>query len=303
MVDAEGKQLVEACVAGDASARERFQTAYLRLIYRFEGGGSEHEGASQNFLDFLFDNDRLYRRLQSYRGAAPLPAYLCGCILPDLLKQFRRLIRRQRLDTVSVDGGPDAIASHHSEAERRETSPSNGSSLDGLSTDKRLLLKLLYIEDFDLEPTEIQMLAQRSGRTIRNVLDQIEVARETVRSREAMQHARVASAESAGQWIRLHERRLAEVEDDLAATDAGSPRAARLFAKRADLLRKLDKRQRQRAERLRAGSSTVVTLPTAMVADLLGQRESATRSQITRVRQELAAIVACDGARPGGIHE
>ena len=109
------------------------------------------------------------------------------------------------------------------------------------------------------------------------MIGRLDAARETVRSREAMQHDRLEDAESAGQWIRLYERQLVQIEEDLAATDADSPRAARLQTQRADLLRKLDKRRRQQAEHLRTSGSTVVTLPTAMVADLLGQLESTTR--------------------------
>ena len=76
----------------------------------------------------------------------------------------------------------------------------------------------------------------------------------------------------------------------------GSPRASG-WRPSAPIARKLDKRQRQHAERLRTGGSTVVTLPTAMVAELLGQVESSTRAQITRVRQELADLLSRDSGR------
>lgn len=300
VVDGEGKQLVDACVAGDTAARERFHAELLPLIYRFERGGRDHEAASQNFFAFLFDNDRLYRRLRSYRGAAPLRAYLWDCILPDLMKQFRALIRRQHLETVSIDDGPVRVAAQGPDTATDCGAPDGGGSLlDRLPVEKRLLLKLLYIEDFDLDAAELQLLAERTGRTVRDVIERLNAARETVRSREAMQHARLEGAESAGQWIRLYERKLAQIEADLAAADAGSSRAVRLQTERTDLLRKLDKRRRQQAARLRTGSNTVVTLPTAMVADFLGQPEPTTRAQITRVRQELAAVVARDTVRRG----
>ncbi len=289
MVDGEGKQLVDACVAGDAAARARFHAEFLPLIYRFERGGSEHESASQNFIAFLFDHDRLYRRLRSYRGAAPLRAYLWGSILPDLMKQFRAVIRRQHFETVSVDDGSVPVAdSRDIPTECAAPRP----LLDHLAAEKRLLFKLLYIEDFDLDAAEIQLLAQRTGRAARDVIERVDAARAAVRSREAMQHTRLEDAEATGQRILLYERQLVHIEEDLAAADAGSSRAARLHTRRMDLLRKLEKRRRQQAKRLQAGSNTVVTLPTAMVADLLGLGESTTRAQITRVRQELAAVVA-----------
>ncbi|MFI5397348.1 MAG: hypothetical protein ACHQ9S_17560 [Candidatus Binatia bacterium] len=290
--DGDGKRLVDACVGGDASARGQFLAEFMPLIYRFEGGGSQHESASQNFIAFLFDDDRLYRRLRSYRGVAHLGPYLGKRILPDLMKQFRTIVRRQRFDTVSLDAHEASAAAPADTSERAgadPTAPVNVTLLvEQLPVEKRLLLKLLHIEDFDLDPTEIQQLAERTRRSIRDVLARLETARQTVRSREAVQHARLEGAKSAGDWIRLYERRLVQLEEDIAAA-ADSPRAARLRGQREDLLRKLDKRKRQQAEHLRNSGNTVVTLPTAMVADLLGQVESTTRSQITRVRQELAA--------------
>jgi hypothetical protein len=160
-----------------------------------------------------------------------------------------------------------------------------------------VLFKLLYIEDFDIEPAEIQRLAERTGRSVRELLDRIEAARDLVRSREAVQRTRLDAAESAGQWIRLYERRLAQLEEDLVALDPQSPGAQRLQAQRAEIVQKLDKRRRQRVERLRSSTHTVVTLPTEMLADLLGQPASSTRSQITRVRQELAALLSGEAGR------
>jgi hypothetical protein len=177
------------------------------------------------------------------------------------------------------------------------------SPLEQLPLDKRVLFKLLYIEDFDIEPAEIQRLAERTGRSVRELLDRIEAARDVVRSREAVQRTRLDAAESAGQWIRLYERRLVQLEEDLVALDPNSPRARRLGAQRAELLEKLGKRRRQQADRLRASSHTVVTLPTEMLADLLGQPASSTRSQITRLRQELAALLSCEAGRRGGAQE
>ena len=301
MGEAPEKQLVEACAAGDGAARARFQTEFLPLIYRFERGGAEYEAASHDFLSFLFEDDRVYRRLRSYRGEAPLGAYLVTTILPDLAKQFRTMLRRQRLETTPFEDGSrygtPANCPERSEPERDRTAGA-GTVLDVLAPDKRLLIKLLYLEDFDLGADEVQRLADRSQRSVREVLDRVATAREAVRSREAVQHERVEAAASAGQWIRIYQRQLAQIDEDLLAVAPDSPRADRLNARRTELLRKLDKRRLQLTERLRASWHTVVTVPTDMVADLLGQSEATTRSQITRARQELAAVVAA-GAAPG----
>lgn len=290
MVDPKGKQLVDACVRGDPQARERFLAELLPLIYRFELGGREHESAAQDFLAFLFEGDRLFRRLAGYRGDAPLRAYLWGHILPDLMKQFRSVIRRQRLETIELNDAVVAVA--ESQKICTETLVDIQRAMAGLSIDKRVLIKLLHIEDFELDAAEVRFLADRNSGSIRTVLARVAEARESVRTREGMQQARFEGAESAGQWIRLYERRLRQLEEDMTEADGASPRLMRLRKQHAELQRKLRKREMQRAEYLRAGQSTVVTAPTALIGELLGQQESTTRGQITRVRRELAQRIA-----------
>lgn len=291
VVDPSGKQLVEACVAGVAAERARFQEQLLPLIYRFERGGCEHEMASRDFITFLFDDDRLYRRLRTYRGEAPLEKYLWSWILPDLFKQFRASLREHSVQTVPLDGVAFAREAAVPSTPESAAAPAALSALlSPLSSDQRLLLKLMYIEDFDIEPGEIQLLAARTGRSVREVIERIEVARESVRAREAVQHERLEGAASAGQWIRIYQRQIAQLDDDLGHLDAESPQAAQLSAQRAELLHKLEKRRRQQAQCMRDSAHTVVTVPTDTIADLLGQRPSATRSQITRLRQKLAEV-------------
>src|SRR5881396_2564604 len=76
--DPEGKYLLVQCLAGDPTARTRFQDTFGPLIYRF----AEYMGRGQtepgDFYVYLFDNDRLYRRLASYKGEAKLAAFLRG---------------------------------------------------------------------------------------------------------------------------------------------------------------------------------------------------------------------------------
>ncbi len=290
MAVAGDKELVEACLAGEAEARQRFQEQFLPLIYRFDKKGGDYEGAGRDFLSFLFEEDRLYRRLRGYRGQAPLGVYLWAAVLPDLLKQFRGMIRRERLLTVPFDDNPgyEYAAAPASDSLAGAATPAAAALAAQLAPEKRLLLKLLYIEDFDLDAAEVQLLAQRSGRTIREVVQRVEAAREAVRSREAMQHERLQGAESAGQWVRLYSQRLAQLDEDMAALDSNIPLAAKLRARREDVARKLDWRRRQLAERLCASRDTVVTTPTDLLADLLNQHPTTTRGQIARLRRELA---------------
>ncbi|MBX3025085.1 hypothetical protein KF840_09265 [bacterium] len=297
VVGQEDKRLVDACIAGDVAARQRFHAEYLPLIYRFEGAGCEHEAATENFIAFLFDDDRVFHRLRGYRGEASLRSYLWHCILPDLMKQFRGRLRRQRLDTLSLDDRPAAGAGDGPGGDRERPMPAVAALLAALPLDKRVLVKLLHLEDFDFDAAELRFLADCNGWSLRLLTRRLADARESVRGREAARQARVDGAASAGQWIRLYGDRLQRLEEDLAAAGHDSPRAARLLAQRAELQRKLAKRERQRAELLRAAESTVVTLPTALIAELLHLSESTARTKISRLRRELKQIPV--GSGPG----
>lgn len=299
VVDRAEKSLVDACVGGDAGARHRFHTEMLPLIYRFDAGGREHESATDDFLAFLFDNDRLFRRLRGYRGEAPLRAYLWHSILPDLMKQFRARLRRRRLETVSIDDRPAAGATPGHDAPPAEAAaPEVTAALAALPIDKRVLIKLVHVEDFELDAGELQFLAERNGWTLRTVAVRVAEAREAVRTREAARHARLDGAASAGQWIRLYEGQLRQITEDLTGLEDEDSRRQRLLARRAELQRKLAKRARQRSEHLRAAESALVTMPTALIAELLRQSESTTRVQITRVRRALAERLRAP-RRPG----
>ncbi len=102
--DPEGKRLVADCLVGDAAARARFQAEFAGLIYRFadcaSGVGREEPG---DFYLYLFDSDRLFRRLRSYEGRASLGPFLRGFVLPYLFKQFQEMTKKRALDTVSLD--------------------------------------------------------------------------------------------------------------------------------------------------------------------------------------------------------
>jgi DNA-directed RNA polymerase specialized sigma24 family protein len=202
--DAEGKRLVDLCVAGDEQARRRFQEQFAPLVYRFAdrcAGSRAVEGG--DFYLYLFDDDRLFLRLRGYRGAASLEPFLRGYVLPDLLNQFLVMRARKSLDTVSLDSDCDASAVAASEDDATKESDADrhadGELLGRLPAEKRLLLKLMYIEDFEVDAQEIQLLARRSGRPVRQVIEHIERARESVRARECARREKEEQVESAGQ--------------------------------------------------------------------------------------------------------
>ena len=92
MVDAVGKQLVDACVAGDAAAREQFRQQFFPIIYHFERRKPECESANRNFISFLFDGDRIYRRLYEILTVQDVSSLVGGLSLKNLTAEDRRAI-------------------------------------------------------------------------------------------------------------------------------------------------------------------------------------------------------------------
>lgn len=289
--DPQGKRLVLACLAGDAVARARFQERFGPLIYRFvraAGGGAGVEAG--DFYVYLFEDDRLYRRLRSFEGRASLEPFLRGFVLPDLWKKFYAAVKKESLETVSIDSeyGYELAAPAREPEEKGDIRP--GADLfRQLTPEKRLLIKLLYIEDFDLDASDLQLLAARSGRGVRDVIELVERARESVRARERTRRQKLDEAESAAQWILQYERRAAQIEQQLVRAAPDSTYAARLRSERIELVRKRDWREQQRDRARTEGERATVTLRYRDIAVLLNAPTGSVSAQIMRLRRELLA--------------
>jgi hypothetical protein len=304
--DPEGKQLVALCVAGDSAARTRFQDTFGPFIYRFAeymGRGRIEPG---DFYIYLFENDRLYWRLASYKGVAPLAAFLRGYALPDMFRQFELKMRRRTIDTVSLDS--DRTHEPSLGSDPAESAPALGRAPEAgrhiglsarLSPERRLLMKLLYVLDFDLAPDDVQVLVRRSGRSVAEVIELVEQARESVRVRELEKRRMIDQAESAAQWILQYDRRLAQVADDLANVPPHSERAARLRDEQSQLARKRAWRDAQRTRALDDAERATVTLRYREIAFILNAPIGTVSAEITRMRQDLVKLAEEQGGLGG----
>lgn len=296
--DAQGKELVAACLAGDRAAQACFQEQFGPLIYRF---AAHFRGSTQiepgDFYLYLFEHNRLYRRLRSYEGRASLRAFLRSYTLPDLFRRFRQIVKKETIDTISLD--------HDSACEPADPGPGDPSAENEMSgsdpvaglfaqlaQEKRLLVRLLYIEDFAFSPEDIQLLAERSNRSVREAAELIEQARESVRTREAARRQKLDQAESAAQWILRYERRLGQIATDLRPLSTGSAPAERLRNEQAELTRKLAWREQQRERAFADTERATVTLRYREIARLLNAPMGSISAQITRLRQELLDLAA-----------
>ena len=294
--DASGKQLVADCLAGDNPARAEFQQRFGALIYRFAACvGRSAQTEPGDFYVYLFDGDRLYRRLRSYEGRASLDGFLRGYVLPDLFEQFQTMIKKETLDTVSLGTcvrEPADTATGRVDLSAGSGDPPGGMRgctdlFERLSPEKRLLVKLLYIEDFTLSAEDVQLLAQRSGRSVREVVELVEQARESVRAREASRQGKLEEAESAARWILQYERRLGQIAEDLRNLPPRATRAERLREEQADLERKRQWRQQQQGRAMVESQRATVTLRYREIAHILNVPIGNVSAQVTRLRQEL----------------
>src|SRR5579862_3617596 len=98
----EALELIGRCLSGEPGASELFQERYGELIYGYPRRvfrmPAEEAG---DFYVFAFEQRRIFRRLRTFEGRAPLRAYLLGFVLDDLVLEWKR--GEHELDTVSIE--------------------------------------------------------------------------------------------------------------------------------------------------------------------------------------------------------
>ncbi len=295
------RQLISQCLSGDIRAARQFQEQYGELIYgypvRVYRMPAEDAG---DFYVFAFDKGRIFRRLRTYEGRAPFRAYLLGFVLDDLELEWKRGVRE--LETVSLDAVgdlPDPAPASSAGADEESASSVDRSALSqalaALDPPKAVVMKLLYVEDYELKPPELRYLAEVSGCEISEVLARIERLRATVREREAGLKRMEDALDAVQAWIQLYERRVQRIVEGLASLPPSSTAAARLREEQAELERKIERRRQQRTKLLAQAQRRKVTAPYKDIAALLNTSVGNVGSQIARLRRELLAKVGARG--------
>ena len=288
------RELIGRCVAGELEAAREFQELYGELIYgypiRVYRMPPEDAG---DFYVFAFDKGRIFRRVRTFEGRAPFRAYLLGFVLDDLVLEWKRGVRT--LETISIESLgelPDmdgrsmaAEAADEDSVDRAAVSR----VLAALEPSKSVVMKLLYVEDYELKPTELRYLAEVSGCRVPDVLERIDRLRATVREREASLKRMEDSLDAVQAWIQLYERRSQRLLEDLSALPPDSTAAARLAEEKAELERKIERRRRQRVKLLAQVQRRKTTAPYKDIAELLNTSVGNVGSQIARLRRELVA--------------
>ena len=302
----EARALIGRCLSGDPEAVNQFQQKYGELIYgypiRVYRTPAEDAG---DFYVFAFQNGRIFRRLRTFEGRAPLRAYLLGFVLDDLVLEWKR--GERRVETISIEGlaelpDPTALASSTAAngGQRQATQETLDDVLARLSPAKAVVMKLLHVEDYDLKAADVNYVSEVSGRSVPDVLAAVARLRATVREREAGLTKVQDGIDAVHAWIRLYERRMERITEDLASLPPSAGAAGRLRAELAQLEQKLERRQQQRARLMAQAQRRKVTAPYKEIAIILNTSVGNVCSQIARVRREL---VTKSGGRYSGIEK
>jgi DNA-directed RNA polymerase specialized sigma24 family protein len=250
-----------------------------------------------DFYVFAFDRGRIFRRVRTFEGRAPFRAYLLGFVLDDLVLEWKR--GQREIETVSLESlgelaDPSSTDGSQQEGEASDMDMDRSAMrelLTELSTPKAVVMKLLYVEDHEFDPTEVRYLAQVSGNAIPEVIDRIEGLRATVREREAGLKKMEDALDAVQAWIQLYERRIQRINEDLSALPPTAVSAEKLREERGQLVRKIERRRSQRTKLLAQSQRRKVTAPYKDIAALLNTSIGNIGSQIARLRRELMTKV------------
>ena len=298
----EVRHLINQCLSGDIAAARIFQEQYGELIYGYPIRVYRvPPGGAGDFYVFAFDRGRIFRRVRTFEGRAPFRAYLLGFVLDDLVPEWKRGSRE--IETVSIDTlgevpnpAESSLRSRDDEAASTMDRSLLREVLAELAPAKAVVMKLLYVEDYEFRAAEMRYLAQVSGCGIPEVLQRLDQLRATVREREVGLKRMEDALDAVQAWVQLYERRVQRISDDLTLLLPNATAAARLREERAQLEREIERRRRQRTKLLSQAQRRKVTAPYKEIAALLNTSIGNVGSQIARLRRELLTRINTENA-------
>ena len=234
------KLMVASCLAGDAGARITFQNEFGETIYNYPLKAFRlPKDKAADFYVYVFENERVFRRLSSFEGRneAQFETYLCFYVLPDLFFEWQR--SQKELDTVSWDpiasegnwepkggmsngvrGSPLSLDDFVLDSQE---TPSVNAVVSGLDLEKRVVLKLLCLAEFDLAGEEIRFIAHKSQRSYQEVVTLVEQIRRTLTKKDEQTNAIQDQLGSIFGWILLYQKELPRIEEKLRSVAEGGP--------------------------------------------------------------------------------
>ena len=305
--DAELKALLRSCVEGHAGSRIKFQTNFSEVIYNYPMVRFHlPKDKAGDFYIYVFDEDRIFRRTQGFtaHNGAHFKTYLNYYVLRDLFLEWQRTLKEP--ETISLS---TAICDHSGASGRtledlladpRRADESLDSAagtlklkgfLAKLDPETRLLLKLLYLADFELSPQEIRVLCKKNGRSYREIITEIAEMRNRLSRKDEQLAALHAQLESIYGWILFYQKELGKISERLNSFGEGSPDCAEHRRQKEELERKSEWRYRQRDQTLEKVRQFRVTTPYKDIARLLNAPMGTVCSLMARTREEISSVI------------
>jgi DNA-directed RNA polymerase specialized sigma24 family protein len=247
-----------------------------------------------DFYLYALDGGRIFRRVRTFEGRTTLRHYLLGWVLDNLVLEWKR--GRRGIET-SPAGLLDQLATPE---EERPSIVQPSTIVASLDPSKAVLLKLLHIEDFDIDAADLRQLKAESGRSIRDLLARLEQLRCSVRQRESRAKAIDDALDTVYAWICLYERNLWRVRQEIALLPQESTSAAHLRDEEADIERNLERRRTQRATLLASISRRKITGSYKDIAAILNTSIGNVASRVKRLRDQLGRSVPDWMSMPDG---
>ena len=305
LTDFELKSLLRSCVEGDAEGRIKFQKLFGELIYNYPIKAFHlAKDRAADFYIYVFEDDRIFKRVRGFeaRNGAQFETYLNFYVLRDLFFEWRRTQKEPETissATVVSDGSDDREKTLEDLLANNDPRPDDISDrtvysaalkafMENLDPETCLLLKLLYLAEIDLSPSEIRLLCKKSGRSYRQIIFEIEETRSRLRKKDEQLTAIDEQLDSIHGWILLYQKELRQLNHKIRVQPEDSSERSDDRQQREELERKLEWRYRQQRQAVEKRRQFRITTPYKDIARLFNAPIGTVCSLVARSREEIS---------------
>jgi DNA-directed RNA polymerase specialized sigma24 family protein len=298
-------EFLNACAAGDMTARRHFQEEYGEDIYNFPVKiyGTPSEEAGDYYL-YVFDQDRIFLRLKTFAGRNGIQfrTFLSYYVLKHLFVEWRRACKEIEMISLQtpVDevGGenrtledvlPGSVVLDVTNSDQMQTRATNA-ALNALAPEERLYLKLWSLLEYQLSSEDVGLLAKISERTVGDTLAALAEVQHNLKRKDEKIARLSDELDFAWGWIVLRQKELQEINKQvhLLSTVENLVDTEKLWAQKRVLEQALAKRIRQRDRIVEEIRTYKLTTPYRDIARLLNSTVGAVYACIFRLREQLA---------------
>jgi len=306
-----------ACANADNEARLRFQEEYGEDIYNFPIKLYRlPEDEAGDFYLYAFENERIFTRMRTFEGRNSIQfhTFLSYYVLKHLFLEWHRTRKNIEMISLStpIDTSSDGesrtledVLPHQSylEAGTEEfaAAGSTAAILSFLTPEERLDLKLLSLSEYELDPDNIRLLAQLSGRSIIDTLAVVAEVQTSLRRKDAKLTRLDDELDSVWGWILLRQKELQQIREKILLLKAQGDATdlLPLQQQQEEVEQALTKRYQQRARILEELRTSKMTTPYKDIARLLNLTVGTVSSRICRLRQRLMHEFGEENAQEG----